>query len=1052
MEDSFFGFDTSVPLDDDGGGQIAEPSEEEYDALNDETFGSAINGDWEEVHENLVRLTGDDDGDGDTLDSGAHAVSSGAYGSLSGMKNSRSQRLADSDLELNLSGMKLDDVDLNYGDNESMSGLLGDTVKMDPSVWSLGVKDRTLGGTPSNAPIGNRMSSNPEEFLREHFPTPFQHHQQQQNQVQSNQQQLQMKQQQLQSQNQSFGLPHYPNMPSLQSQQQQQQQPKICTLEDIERNMIMQQSIPKQPQVHHHQQNQQQQQEADMIAKQQKILHDILRHSSETPTPLQQQSQHLQQGHHQQQQMLSQQYSLLRLAQKGQQGPRSFVNPNQQSPPRPSNNFANNLAQHPLGNLLQQDQPQAQPLHPQPQLGAPGNRLPPGFYFQQSGHPQLPPHPLLNQHGGMPNNFPNQRPLPNAHLPVALNNFAMHPNFNAMRARGIHPAAILAQQHQQQQQSAANRIPGHLPNPMMLLNQNPNTSNSSFNMFNMRLVQEIQQNHPLLQNAARQAQQHQQQNALVQNHGNINNNHNLRTGGPNAALAGTGIVGNQKQNHNLRRDGVSANGNLPHEEFDEYANLMSTREKHWLIGIQLSQLNTDTPYIDDYYYTVYKERKVALSGNLRHSQAHKDNQLNHPLTQPKGHAQLILVQLGNKNGQRNGQHRERRNSENHNQNQEVKLPTYVFTPLKFENSLGKLQYGSVTAPRKIIDAEIMSNETNSATAGPTNIIAKDGTSVQSGTLAAIGTTQSISSVIGVKSETPAMVQMSNTVGDMTTANSQRKSRYILLHIETLYRILLKLEDLNSPNVIATILMKKKKESERIAALEQMENANKTPEERASDSSNNPSMKSKFNYEIETKEALIDKLVAGLQHDKVVAMMNVRKGKVLIRRIMSNIENHDVRWNVWIGVFSSLQNVIKKDRDDTEGVLYSLYPEFNKQIKSANFEIIVKISSAITINDKKFNGVFCSKFGISSLVCLILQAENIYVANDDATLTENNKDSWRQFLDQVALSLNRTIQNQTICAAIESDSIQPIMNHFARFKDLKLDSLLALITEAKQQIN
>lgn len=82
----------------------------------------------------------------------------------------------------------------------------------------------------------------------------------------------------------------------------------------------------------------------------------------------------------------------------------------------------------------------------------------------------------------------------------------------------------------------------------------------------------------------------------------------------------------------------------------------------------------------------------------------------------------------------------------------------------------------------------------------------------------------------------------------------------------------------------------------------------------------------------------------------------------------------------------------------------------------------------------------------------MQAEITYVANEDPTLTASNKDSWRQFLDQVASSLNRTIQNQTICAAIESDSIQPIMNHFARFKDLKLDSLLALITEAKQQIN
>lgn len=551
----------------------------------------------------------------------------------------------------------------------------------------------------------------------------------------------------------------------------------------------------------------------------------------------------------------------------GLQVPRGFVN---QQSPRPSNNFANNLAQHPLGNILHQQQEvaQPQPLHPQPPLFPAGNRLPPGFYFQ-SGHPQLPPHPLLNQHGGLPNNFPTQRPLPNAHLPVALNNFAMHPNFNAMRAaaRGIHPAAILAQH----QQPIQNRMLGHPTNPMMLLNQNQNSTNSSFNMFNMRLVQEIQQNHPLLQNSARQNQQ--ATNAPI--HNMATNSHIQR----NSSLSG-GTVGNQKVIHNVRRDGVSANGNLPHEEFDEYANLMSTREKHWLIGIQLSQLNTDTPYIDDYYYTVYKERKVALSGNLRHSQAHKDNQLNHPLTQPKGHAQLILVQLGNKNGQRNGQHRERRNSENQSHGQDLKLPTYVFTPLKFENSLGKLQFGSVTAPRKIIDAEIMGNETSSTSVGTSDNASHVGINLNCGIPS--------SSSMGTKSDNSALAQISNTIGDITAVNSQRKSRYILLHIETLYRILLKLEDLNNPNVIATILTKKKKESERIAALEQLENANKSAEERATDSSGNPSLKFKFNYEIETKDELIEKLVNGLHHDKIVAMMNVRKGKVRFIKNNSNI--------------------------------------------------------------------------------------------------------------------------------------------------------------------
>lgn len=104
------------------------------------------------------------------------------------------------------------------------------------------------------------------------------------------------------------------------------------------------------------------------------------------------------------------------------------------------------------------------------------------------------------------------------------------------------------------------------------------------------------------------------------------------------------------------------------------------------------------------------------------------------------------------------------------------------------------------------------------------------------------------------------------------------------------------------------------------------------------------------------------------------------------------------------------------------------------------------------NNKKCISFYSFQFGISSLVCLILQAEHIFEAYADATLTDSNKGCWRQFLDHVASSLNRTIQNQTICAAIESDSIQHLMNHFSRFEDLKLDSLLALITKAKQQIN
>lgn len=531
-------------------------------------------------------------------------------------------------------------------------------------------------------------------------------------------------------------------------------------------------------------------------------------------------------------------------------GPPGF--PNQGHPLRPNPNFANNLTQNPLGNLVHQQQ-----------TGGGGNRLPPGFslysaglspHMQQQNNHQLHPHPILNQHG-LPPNFP--RPLPSPHLPIALNNFAMHPNFNAMRAAaavaGIHPASLV-------QTPQAARITPHPPNSAVLLNSQQ--SNSMYNMFNMRLVQEIQQNHPLLQNIARQTQQ-------VQQNIGLNSPQNL-------VQQRINISGINKPIHQ-RRDGGSANGNLPHEEFDEYANLMSTRDKHWLIGIQLSQLNTDTPYIDDFYYTVYREKKAILNGNLRHSQAHKDNQLNHPLTQPKGHAQLILVQLGNKNGTRNGQHRERRNSEstgtvgNNSGNlgniQDQKTP-YVFSPLKFENSLGKLQYGSVTAPRKIIDAEIMGNENAVSGAG-------DGIPI---TGSCSGTNSSI-----LKSNITPVAPLTSAIGDFTSS-AHRKSRHILLHIETLYRIVLKLEDLNNPTAIATIIMKKKKESERIATLEQIENASKSQEERIAEASNpstvNSALKNKFTYEIEKKEALVTKLIAGLSQEEVAAIMNVRKGKVI----------------------------------------------------------------------------------------------------------------------------------------------------------------------------
>lgn len=464
------------------------------------------------------------------------------------------------------------------------------------------------------------------------------------------------------------------------------------------------------------------------------------------------------------------------------------------------------------------------------------NRLPPGF----------PPHPLMGvnhpqgHHQPPPPNMGRHMPQ-NMHMPM----HPMHPNFGPPIRHGgppQHPPLpmqmqqhLSQQQHQQRIMQGGGQMQPSLPNhfPPNHFQNIPNLQNS-VNQFNKRLVQEIQQNHPLLQ----------QFNRLNNNIGNGNqNNYVLQSSSmmQNSNM-NTGNNNHNKQHHNNNRH----NGNGA--EYDEYANLMSTRDKHWLIGIQLMQLSTETPYIDDFYYTVYKERQKKSANE---SKTYKDNTLNHPLTQPKGHAQLLML-LG-KNGtinQRNGHqnNRERKSSESSTTNKNDKEQTpRTYTPLQFEKSLGKLQCGSVTAPRKIIDMDIVGPE--------------------------------ISNALNASS-------LEITI--------QRRSRQLLLHIETLYKIVLKMEDLENPTAVASaVILKEKREKERQLALEQamideligeVSSANNVETAQrglGGTLGGNPmsTVISDNMPEPETMSELVPKLFAGLTTDKVIAMMNVRKGKV-----------------------------------------------------------------------------------------------------------------------------------------------------------------------------
>lgn len=319
---------------------------------------------------------------------------------------------------------------------------------------------------------------------------------------------------------------------------------------------------------------------------------------------------------------------------------------------------------------------------------------------------------------------------------------------------------------------------------------------------------------------------------------------------------------------------------------------MSKRDKQWLITIQLSQLNTGTPYIDDYYYTVFKERKSKSKGE-RENKAHKDNQLNHPFSQPKGHAQLVIMSMGNKNGmnQRNGQNnRERKNSES---NKDKEQTPRTYTPLQFENSLGKLQVnfervrrgtalnGFSSKQKKILSIlsttvwKCHSTEKNHWHGRCGSRIVQSIYDVDWNIC-----TKKIPSDINAHWNTvPHRVE----IGGLGESNSHCdifncKGKFVT--------------DQRAVNININLCLfwilsvrQERKEKERLAALEQQMLDNVINKEVISslnlDSTGNSvrSSMSLTEKEDEGRDELLPKLIAGLTSEKVAHMMTVRKGKV-----------------------------------------------------------------------------------------------------------------------------------------------------------------------------
>lgn len=516
--------------------------------------------------------------------------------------------------------------------------------------------------------------------------------------------------------------------------------------------------------------------------------------------------------------------------------------------------------------------------HHPPMFGAPGNRLPPGlhpalamrFQQQQQMHMamRMPPPP----HGMPPPGYPGMPPFNRQPPPPGVGPL----NYPASQHPPYPGAGFPYHQLPPNQQHG--RPPGppgpynHPHHP--LLPNGPPPPLAPNGPGSMMLRTRLLYPPPPSNNQQMQQQQQQQQFAL-------------------------------QQMNRQRRDSSSGGGRVRRESAvdDEYAGLMSNREKQWLLNIQLLQLNTETPYFDDYYFTIFKERRSERSEK--------------------------------QNLQRFNQYNNKRENNRNNDRQENTLTARVYAPQQFENSLGKLQFGSVTAPRKIIDMDLLQ---------PTD-------------------------------------------SESGTTRDLRKTKQLLIELEALYTLLLKAEDLKNPLAMKNVeTLRELKQKQRLRELD----AAPTPDQkqevlRLLRAESEPPTESPVIY--------VARVVQGLlQDDKVNSFLNIRKGKMLLLRVLPHLTpDHFMTQlgDVWMKVLLSIPSIGRRDTAG-DNILPQLHPYFKRYVQNCKMSNILDIvTNLVEVVKQEQNSrstplshqgksplhfVIGNKFGVSCLVTLLTRTE------------------------------------------------------------------------------
>lgn len=176
--------------------------------------------------------------------------------------------------------------------------------------------------------------------------------------------------------------------------------------------------------------------------------------------------------------------------------------------------------------------------------------------------------------------------------------------------------------------------------------------------------------------------------------------------------------------------------------------------------------------------------------------------------------------------------------------------------------------------------------------------------------------------------------------------------------------------------------------------------------------------------------------------------------------------------MWIAILAALPILVKKDRDDAESPLFILFPEFQSYIENASIDSILRLTNTL-ISCDKLNYIFTNKvsrlalhivnshrscftfinslflsgkqFTISCVIVLLVKMESVYAISPNA-ITPIQQATWLEFLTALVHAADTLETNQLANVAYENDILKPLLNHFSRFRDLKSQTLIAVLTQ------